>query len=131
MNIKTEKVAIGWFAVDHDSYDGAPDSVAPANFVGHGQTECSSIQDLLDQLVEHHDTPKRKRLHVLKNKWTEGDSYPKKGRDLITEYLPQNYEVVGETREFYIVEGTDNYGWTAEAYVIPRLASALISAKLI
>ena len=52
----------------------------------------------------------------------------------VARYLPANYEVVGtETyrkRSEVLVRGTDVAGWTAEGYVIPRLASGLLSAEV-
>jgi hypothetical protein len=52
-------------------------------------------------------------------------------------YLPDNYKVVHETWEarnespvpVFVIEGTDNAGWTLGGYVIPRYASGLIWAE--
>ena len=51
--------------------------------------------------------------------------------DVVERYLPANYKIMGGTPQGrIIVEGTDDHGWTAEGYVIPRLASAMILAEL-
>lgn len=46
----------------------------------------------------------------------------------VAQYLPDNYSVIGRTldNEGTIIAGRDNAGWTLDAYVIPRLGSALI-----
>jgi hypothetical protein len=50
----------------------------------------------------------------------------------VAQYLPANYEVVGtetyRTSSEVLVKGTDVAGWTAEGYVIPRLATGLLVA---
>jgi hypothetical protein len=46
-------------------------------------------------------------------------------------YLPGNYSVTGGTEGAIIVEGEDDAGWTAEGYVIPRLASGMMYATVI
>lgn len=51
----------------------------------------------------------------------------------VAEYLPGNYKVTGTHRSSMYrlvveVEGEDVAGWTAEDYVIPRLASGLMWA---
>ena len=52
----------------------------------------------------------------------------------VAQYLPSNYEVVGweayRTRSVVFVKGTDVAGWTADGYVIPRLASGLLTATV-
>lgn len=64
-------------------------------------------------------------------------------RDNVQAYLPANYHVVwtGEHPDVTeglhgrvgwkatVIAGRDNAGWTLDGYVIPRLASGLISAK--
>lgn len=54
-------------------------------------------------------------------------------RDEIARYLPSNYRMTQWVTENgdYIVQGDDHAGWTAEAYVIPRLQSGWISAKVV
>ena len=52
----------------------------------------------------------------------------------VAQYLPANYEVV-TTESFrsgsqVLVKGTDVAGWTADGYVIPRLASGLLTAEV-
>ena len=44
-------------------------------------------------------------------------------------YLPHNYKVVAEGKTMIVIEGEDDAGWTLDSYVIPRLASGLISAR--
>lgn len=63
------------------------------------------------------------------------------GRDLDVErlerFLPGNYRVVGQADSrgildgfaAFVIEGTDNAGWTLDGYVLPRLASGLIFGK--
>ena len=52
----------------------------------------------------------------------------------VAQYLPANYEVVTtETHKSdsqVLVKGTDVAGWTADGYVIPRLASGLLTAEV-
>ncbi len=43
--------------------------------------------------------------------------------------LPTNYSVVHVTLEDVLVVGVDDAGWTADDYVIPRLASGLLAAR--
>jgi hypothetical protein len=45
-------------------------------------------------------------------------------------YLPSNYQAVADSDTGLItISGRDNAGWTLDGYVIPRLASGLITAK--
>jgi len=58
------------------------------------------------------------------------------GRDVtaarVAALLPHNYKITQSPAPgTYIVEGEDVAGWTAEGYVIPRLASGLIVAEVI
>jgi hypothetical protein len=52
----------------------------------------------------------------------------------VAAYLPANYVVVGHetyrTRSVVFVKGTDRAGWTADGYVLPRLASGLLTATV-
>ena len=54
-------------------------------------------------------------------------------------YLPDNYRVLDAVtvppdsalrthvaQQGYLIEGTDNHGWTLDSYVLPRMASGLI-----
>lgn len=41
-----------WYAIDDDTYDGAPDSHDP---VGWGRTEEAAIADLMEQIAERED----------------------------------------------------------------------------
>jgi hypothetical protein len=59
------------------------------------------------------------------------------GADRVAAYLPRNYRVIhdtllidpdGSSRNVVVIEGQDDAGWTLDGYVIPRLASGLISA---
>lgn len=50
--------------------------------------------------------------------------------DTVRAYLPQNYQahrVNGKGP--IIISGKDNSGWTLDGYVLPRLASGLITAR--
>lgn len=51
----------------------------------------------------------------------------------VDRYLPANYAITGYDAEnnWLWVEGEDHAGWTAEDYVIPRLASGLIWAAVV
>jgi len=49
--------------------------------------------------------------------------------DQIASYLPSNYRIVATCETAVLVAGKDDHGWTAEGYVIPRLASGLIRAE--
>ena len=52
----------------------------------------------------------------------------------VAQYLPANYEVVSTetwgSDSQVLVRGTDVAGWTAVDYVIPRLASGLLTAEV-
>ena len=53
--------------------------------------------------------------------------------DRVAAYLPSAYhivehDVVGRDGDSVIIEGTDQAGWTLDDYIIPRLASGLMSA---
>lgn len=45
-----------WTCIDLNTYDGAPDSEAPATFIGRGASEKEARMDLLAQFYEH-DNP--------------------------------------------------------------------------
>lgn len=49
----------------------------------------------------------------------------------VAQYLPANYSIIGRSldNENTIIAGRDNAGWTLDAYVIPRLGSALIHCE--
>lgn len=47
----------------------------------------------------------------------------------VSKYLPRNYYVTGWTDDLIRIEGRDNAGWTLDGYVIPRLASGLITCR--
>lgn len=58
-------------------------------------------------------------------------------RKQVEAYMPGNYEVTweGDVPAYkdasynvpgYLIEGYDSYGWTLDAYVIPRLLSGLL-----
>jgi hypothetical protein len=44
-------------------------------------------------------------------------------------YLPANYQVIHTDDYSVMIAGQDHAGWTLDGYVIPRLASGLISAE--
>lgn len=48
----------------------------------------------------------------------------------IQQYLPSNYRLVSIDRGGAVILGSDRLGWTAEGYVLPRLASGLIFGKV-
>ena len=49
----------------------------------------------------------------------------------VAQYLPNNFQVLGRTLDNSgtIIVGVDDHGWSLDAYVIPRLGSALISCE--
>ena len=48
----------------------------------------------------------------------------------IEAYLPGNYRFLGyDSNNDILIAGEDNHGWTLDEYVIPRLASGLISCR--
>lgn len=51
--------------------------------------------------------------------------------DRVANYLPSNYKVVvkGACGKRCLIEGEDYAGWTLEGYVLPRLASGLMSGR--
>ena len=49
--------------------------------------------------------------------------------DEVNRYLPQNYKAFRTPGGFILIYGEDLYGWTMQDYVIPRLASGLITAR--
>lgn len=51
--------------------------------------------------------------------------------ELVRRYLPTNYFVFFTRGNHMVVAGEDDHGWTATEYVIPRLRSAVIAARLI
>jgi len=63
------------------------------------------------------------RIHVVKSLLAD--------RETVERYLPENYRVMADQGEHLVVEGHDSHGWTAEGYVLPRLASGLIAAKIV
>lgn len=52
-------------------------------------------------------------------------------RETIAGYLPKNYRVASsdDNDGSTIVVGTDDHGWTLDAYVLPRLGSALLAGQ--
>lgn len=46
----------------------------------------------------------------------------------VSAYLPRNY-TASEFGGRIFIKGIDDHGWTLDGYVIPRLGSALISAR--
>jgi len=60
-------------------------------------------------------------------------SSDKASREEVSAYLPNNYRLTQWVTEDgdYIVQGIDHAGWTAEGYVIPRLQSGWIFAKVV
>ena len=53
-----------------------------------------------------------------------------KTRD-VAQYLPSNFRVLGRSLDNSktIIIGVDDHGWSLDAYVIPRLGSALIHCE--
>ncbi len=58
------------------------------------------------------------------------------GTDRIERYLPGNYRVTGLGVDEYghgfaTIRGTDDHGWTMDAYVIPRLGSGAMRVEVV
>jgi hypothetical protein len=49
--------------------------------------------------------------------------------ETVSRYLPSNYEARRDEDGVITIFGHDHAGWTLDGYVIPRLASGLISAE--
>lgn len=47
----------------------------------------------------------------------------------VRKYLPVNYEAFANSSGQILIWGHDRAGWTLDGYVIPRLASGLITAR--
>ena len=49
----------------------------------------------------------------------------------VAQYLPNNFRVLGRSLDNTktIIIGVDDHGWSLDAYVIPRLGSALIHCE--
>lgn len=52
---------------------------------------------------------------------------PRDSVETVTRYLPSNYSAA-KVDSVILIAGEDQYGWTLDGYVIPRLASGLIYA---
>jgi len=63
------------------------------------------------------------RINVVKNWAATAEG--------VAQYLPRDYRVTGEDADTIYVAGHDRAGWTAHDYVIPRLASGLITATIV
>ena len=74
-------------------------------------------------------------LMILESTVPAGESY-RNHADRIAAYLPRNYAVVPPTVNdigapaVVRIAGVDRAGWTADDYVIPRLASGLIACRV-
>jgi len=65
------------------------------------------------------------RIATADSNWGSRDKF-----EDVDQYLPYKYKVIGETPEGkVIIAGEDYFGWTLDAYIIPRLGSALITCK--
>lgn len=49
--------------------------------------------------------------------------------EVVEAYLPRGYQARQEGNTI-IIEGEDHAGWTLEEYVLPRLASGMIYARI-
>ena len=76
-----------------------------------------------------------KDILILESTVPAGESYDKHAAR-IAAYLPLNYAVIPPSlREIgpptvVRIAGVDRAGWTADEYVIPRLASGLIACRV-
>ena len=72
-------------------------------------------------------------IHVRLRSWDARDVVAAATK--ISRYLPSNYGVTevlpaADDGFLVIVQGYDNAGWTAEGYIVPRLASGLYPATI-
>jgi len=103
------------------------------------------VQEIEQQLPKREIANTYKQLHA--NIFAAGrtdDELKESGDDEITirvtkegttakeveSYLPSNFRVDATVQSWIIVKGFDYAGWTAEGYVIPRLASGMIRAVI-
>lgn len=50
--------------------------------------------------------------------------------EVVADYLPEHYRIIGRNKDkLLVIAGKDVYGWTADAYVMPRLQSALFAPR--
>jgi hypothetical protein len=64
-----------WTCIDLNTYDGAPDSEAPCNFIGRGPSQKSARMDLLDQFAEHDGFVSSVKATVIHSSPFEPDDY--------------------------------------------------------
>ena len=72
-------------------------------------------------------------FHVIHVAVAKHESFDDK-RKAVEHYLPRNYTVDRSSHgypEVVVVTGTDQAGWTAKDYVVPRLASGMHFAEII
>ena len=53
MDIHIGTYPFGYYAIDYDIYDGAPDSGPRAHEIGYGKTPQEAIADLKERLAEY------------------------------------------------------------------------------
>lgn len=64
-----------WTCIDLNTYDGAPDSEAPATFIGRGSSEKQARMDLLDQFADYDGRPKPRASRVIHSSPFEPPTY--------------------------------------------------------
>ena len=72
-----------WTCIDQNTFDGAPDAVAPATFIGRGGSEKRAKKDLLEQFAEfdEHVAPKPRASRVIFSSPYEPPEYADDRRD--------------------------------------------------
>lgn len=88
--------------------------IADRNFAYHVKTASAPLRTAVVRraLTWPSDRPRQPELHTVQA------------------YLPSNYSAsYSFDNETIIIVGHDNAGWTLDGYVIPRLASGLITAR--
>ena len=54
MKLSTRGWAVGWFCLDDDTYDAAPDAGEVAHLIGYGATEAEAIGDWKELWAQAH-----------------------------------------------------------------------------
>jgi hypothetical protein len=64
-----------WTCIDLNTYDGAPDSEAPATFIGRGMTEHAAKMDLIEQFRDFDGEPMQKASRPIHSSPFEPTEY--------------------------------------------------------
>ena len=136
----------GW-SLEYDSHRDEPNTLTPDgdSLVGLKASTLAAIsyawrqvygdsswEDIVAGVYErYHEADVVKHIYVTSPNGEDVEVTAER----VARYLPANYTVTGteEYRESSVVyvKGSDVAGWTAEGYVIPRLASGLLTAEVV